>query len=57
MAKKKYHILSLDGGGSWALIQVRVLIDLFGANVSGYAVLKNFDLVTANSGGSVVTVG
>ena len=34
MAKKKYHILSLDGGGSWALIQVRVLIDLFGDNAS-----------------------
>ena len=30
MVKKKYHILSLDGGGSWALIEVKVLIDLFG---------------------------
>jgi uncharacterized protein len=57
MAKKKYHILSLDGGGSWALIQVRVLIDLFGANASGHAVLKNFDLVAANSGGSIVAAG
>lgn len=57
MAKKKYHILSLDGGGSWALIQVRVLIDLFGANAGGHAVLKNFDLVAANSGGSIVAAG
>ena len=57
MAKKKYHILSLDGGGSWALIQVRVLIDLFGANASGHTVLKNFDLVAANSGGSIVAAG
>ncbi len=57
MAKKKYHILSLDGGGSWAQIQVRVLIDLFGANASGHEVLKNFDLVAANSGGSIVVAG
>jgi uncharacterized protein len=57
MAKKKYHILSLDGGGSWALIQVRVLIDLFGANARGHDVLKNFDLVAANSGGSIVAAG
>ena len=57
MAKKKYHILSLDGGGSWALIQVSVLIDLFGANASGHDVLKSFDLVAANSGGSIVAAG
>ena len=57
MAKKKYHILSLDGGGSWALIQVKVLIDLFGANTAGHEVLKNFDLVAANSGGSIVAAG
>lgn len=30
MVKKKYHILPLDGGDSWAFIQVKVLIDLFG---------------------------
>ena len=57
MAKKKYQILSLDGGGSWALIQVKVLIDLFGANTKGHEVLRQFDLVAANSGGSIVAAG
>ncbi|HWB33154.1 MAG TPA: patatin-like phospholipase family protein [Acidobacteriaceae bacterium] len=48
--------MSLDGGGSWALIQVKALMQLFpgGANTSGRDVLKEFDLVAANSGGSIV---
>ncbi|AMC34288.1 patatin-like phospholipase family protein [Janthinobacterium sp. B9-8] len=50
----KYHILSLDGGGAWALIQVKTLIKLYGANTRGHVVLKHFDLVAANSGGSIV---
>jgi uncharacterized protein len=50
----KYHILSLDGGGAWALIQVKTLIKLYGADTRGHAVLKHFDLVAANSGGSIV---
>jgi len=53
----KYRILSLDGGGSWALIQVKALIDMYGANTLGNDVLKDFDLVTANSGGSIVLGG
>lgn len=48
------RILSLDGGGSWALIQVRALIDLYGWNATAYTVLQDFDLVVANSGGSIV---
>jgi hypothetical protein len=48
------RILSLDGGGSWALIQVRALIDLYGWTATGYDVLQDFDLVVANSGGSIV---
>jgi uncharacterized protein len=52
-----YNILSLDGGGSWALIQVQVLIDLYGANTRGQDVLRRFDLVAANSGGSLVLAG
>jgi hypothetical protein len=48
------RLLSLDGGGSWALIQVRALIDLYGYEATGYDVLKDFDLVVANSGGSIV---
>lgn len=47
-----YKILSLDGGGTWALVQARVLKDLYG-NITGHALLRQFDLVIANSGGSV----
>ena len=55
----KYRILSLDGGGSWSLIQVkclrRLFSDTFGSNdPTGHEVLNYFDLVTANSGGSLV---
>jgi uncharacterized protein len=57
MTSKKYHILSLDGGGSWALIQVMALIDIYGPEAAGHSVLGNFDLVAANSGGSIVVAG
>src|ERR1051326_3413002 len=49
-----YKILSLDGGGSWALIQVRVFQDLYGKDASGHDVLTRFDLIAATSGGSIV---
>ena len=49
-----YNILSLDGGGSWAIIQVMTLQKLYGDDAPGSHVLKNFDLVVANSGGSIV---
>src|SRR5215472_15965977 len=52
-----YRILSLDGGGAWALIQVRTLINLYGANATGHQVLQKFDLAAANSGGSLVLAG
>lgn len=57
-----FRILSLDGGGTWALIQVRTLIDLYsktkdGSDVKGRDVLKRFDLVVANSAGSLVLGG
>lgn len=52
-----YRILSLDGGGSWAIIEVRALIDLYSANTTGHQVLADFDLVAANSGGSLVLGG
>lgn len=48
-----YKILSLDGGGSWALIQARVLLDIYG-NIKGHELLKQFDMAIANSGGSLV---
>jgi uncharacterized protein len=53
----KFRILSLDGGGSWALIQVMALQALYPKDTTGHAVLKDFDLVAANSGGSIVLGG
>jgi uncharacterized protein len=49
-----YSILSLDGGGSWALIQARVLQERYGSETTGHEVLRKYDLVIANSGGSLV---
>jgi uncharacterized protein len=51
------RILSLDGGGAWALIQVRTLMNLYGEHATGHQVLGNFDLAAANSGGSLVLAG
>lgn len=56
-SRRDYGILSLDGGGSWALIQVRALQELFGHEVRGHDVLRAFKLVVANSGGSIVAGG
>ncbi len=50
----RYRILSLDGGGSWALIQVKALIELYGLDTPGREILQDFNLVAANSGGSIV---
>jgi hypothetical protein len=55
--KKNYKVLSLDGGGTWSLIQAKVLMDLFGEDCSAQDVLDNFDMVVSNSGGSVVVAG
>ncbi|MDD3029397.1 MAG: patatin-like phospholipase family protein [Alphaproteobacteria bacterium] len=52
-----FRILSLDGGGAWALIEVKTLIALFGETATGHQVLSEFDLVAANSGGSLVLGG
>lgn len=52
-----YSILSLDGGGSWALIQARVLYERYAKEnpeIAGHEVLRKYDLVIANSGGSLV---
>jgi hypothetical protein len=53
----RYRILTLDGGGAWALIEVMALIDLYGADTTGHQVLRDFDMVAANSGGSIVLGG
>lgn len=55
-----YRILSLDGGGSWSLIQIMTLIDLYrsgGYLLTGHQVLREFDLVVASSSGSLVLGG
>src|SRR5262245_18332169 len=49
-----YNILSLDGGGTWAVLQAMVLADMFGGDTSGREILRHFDLVVANSGGGLV---
>tara|TARA_R110000765_G_scaffold120744_3_gene216583 strand:- start:441 stop:791 length:351 start_codon:yes stop_codon:yes gene_type:complete len=43
----------LDGGRSWAVIQLLTLKDRYG-NHNGHEILRKFDLVIANSGGSIV---
>ena len=52
-----YRILALDGGGTWALIQVLALIDMYGKDARGDAVLAEFDMAAATSGGSLVLGG
>lgn len=49
----KHNILSLDGGGTWALVEVKALMAIYG-DITGYEVLSKFDLVVANSAGSIV---
>ena len=56
---KPYRILALDGGGTWALMQVKCLRKLFAEtfnnpDATGHEVLNYFNLVAANSGGSLV---
>lgn len=51
------RILSLDGGGCWAIIQALALQRIHGATARGWAVLADYDLVIANSGGSIVLAG
>lgn len=53
---RKHSILSFDGGGSWAVLQIHVLQYLYG-DIPGLEILKNFDTVIANSGGSIVLGG
>jgi predicted acylesterase/phospholipase RssA len=47
------RILSLDGGGTWSLIQIRALEVIF-PGLSGLDILRQFDLVVANSGGAII---
>jgi uncharacterized protein len=55
-----FRILSLDGGGSWSLLQIMTLLDLYrssGALLTGHEVLRDFDLVVASGSGSLVLGG
>lgn len=52
-----YRILSLDGGGSWALIEAAALGDIYGLDTPGHKILSRFNLAIANSGGSLVLAG
>ena len=52
-----FRILSLDGGGVLALIEIYALIAIYGETTSGHEVLADFDLVAATSGGSIVLGG
>lgn len=46
------RILSLDGGGSWAMLQLLTLREKY-KGMRGHQILQDFDLVIANSGGSI----
>ena len=52
-----FKILSLDGGGSWAIIEAMALAALYGPTTPGQQILGKFDLVTANSGGAIILAG
>lgn len=54
---ESYRILSLDGGGTWAIIQAMALKEIYGGSAKGRDVLSNFDLVAATSGGSLTLAG
>jgi hypothetical protein len=47
-------VLSLDGGGTWALLEAMALENLYGGGTSGRKILAQFDYVVATSGGSIV---
>ncbi len=51
-----FRILSLDGGGPWALLQALALGRLY-PGLDGHQILARFDLAAANSGGSITLAG
>lgn len=55
--QKSFRILSLDGGGAWAIIEALALENLYGSQARGWDILSRYDLVAANSAGSLVLGG
>jgi predicted acylesterase/phospholipase RssA len=53
---KRYKILALDGGANWSLLQCMALDALY-PGLPGRQLLAQFDIVAANSGGSLVLAG
>jgi len=51
---KPYRMLTLDGGGTWALIQGKALGAIYGGDTDGWRILDRFDFAAANSGGALV---
>ncbi len=51
-----FRILSLDGGGPWALLQAMALERLY-PGLDGHQILARFDLAIASSGGSITLAG
>ena len=51
-----HRILSLDGGGAWAMLEAMSLANIFD-DAPGHQILSQFDLAVANSGGSIVLAG
>lgn len=52
-----YNILTLDGGGSWAILEAMALGELYGYNTPGQQILNKFTLAASNSGGSIILAG
>lgn len=50
------RVLSLDGGGVRCVLQAQILADLYPGQ-TGHQIIKQFDVVTATSAGSVVLAG
>jgi hypothetical protein len=54
---QQYRALSLDGCSSWAAYQAMALQEIYGPDVRGHEVLKQFHLVGATGGGCFTLAG
>lgn len=51
-----YKVLTLDGGGSWAVIQAIALKEMF-PNKTSLEILNEFDFIAGTSGGALMLAG